>query len=85
MTPFLLAATESTVVIPVGWVLAAFGALGGAIATMAGVMWAFMQARLKHQDTIIEHLQKDIDRLSKGCFADGCLWKDRGRTGGPPQ
>jgi len=76
MNPILLLA-DSQIEIPVGWILGSIGGLCGVISALAGIMWAFMQSRLRLQDEIIKHLQDDVDRLSKGCLADGCLWKGR--------
>ena len=63
--------------IPIEWVLSIFGMLGGVIATLAGILWTTMKARLEKQDRIIEKLQEDVDRLSKGCGHAECLWRNR--------
>lgn len=63
--------------LPIGWVLGVIGALGGVIATLAGVLWATMKDRLSAQDRIIEGLRADIDRMAKGCGFDGCHWWGR--------
>jgi len=64
-------------VIPVSWVLGIIGLLGGVIATLAGIIYHSMSDRLTVQDKIIEGLRTDIDRMSKGCGANGCHWKNR--------
>jgi hypothetical protein len=70
-------ATASQLVVPVSWVLAVFGLLGGVIATLAGIIYRSLTDRLSVQDKIIEKLQDDIDRLSKGCGHGSCIWKTR--------
>jgi len=87
MLPFFLALVELQESVLIG----AQATLCATIATMAVTMWAFMQSRLKAQDLliakqdgllanqglIIANLQRDVDRMSKGCGADGCVWKHR--------
>lgn len=70
--------------LPIAWVLSTIGILAGSVATLAGIMWSFMKSRLEAQDKLIESqtatiskLQDDVDRMSKGCGADGCHWKFR--------
>lgn len=70
--------------IPVEWVLGVLIGLGGVIAALAKVIWSVMQSRLTAQDKIIEaqtgtiaKLQDDVERLSRGCGHDVCLWKKR--------
>jgi hypothetical protein len=70
--------------IPVEWILGVLIGLGGVIATLAKLIWNVMQSRLSAQDTIIgsqtetiSKLQDDVDRLSKGCGHDVCLWRHR--------
>lgn len=70
--------------IPIAWILSTILGLAGVIGTLSGVMWGFMKSRLESQDKIIESqgntikaLQDDIERISKGCGADGCVWKNR--------
>ena len=63
--------------IPIEWILAVLIGLGGVISTLATVIWRAMNERLKKQDKIIEKLQDDVDRLSKGCGMKDCLWKCR--------
>lgn len=63
--------------ISVGWVLGAFGILCGVVSTLAGIIYKLMTSRLAAQDKIIEHLKGDVDRLSKGCGVEECLWKKR--------
>jgi len=63
--------------IPVAWMLSTLIALGGVIATLAGIIYSSLSTRLTAQEKIIERLQDDIDRLSKGCGQQLCLWKHR--------
>jgi hypothetical protein len=70
--------------LPIAWILATIGTLSGAIATLAGIMWGFMKSRLAAQDKIIatqtvviEKLQEDVARMSKGCGINSCLWRPR--------
>ncbi len=67
--------TARELVVPVGWLITIIGALGGVIATLAGLLWNTMKERLAVQDRIIEKLQDDVDRLSKGCGHEACLWR----------
>lgn len=69
--------------VPIGWILGTIGVLGSTIAALAGVMWGFMKSRLEAQDKIIDAqnvtikgLQDDVERMAKGCGADGCVWKN---------
>ena len=68
--------------LPIAWILATIGTLSGAVATLAGIMWGFMKSRLAAQDKIIatqtiviEKLQEDVARMSKGCGINACLWR----------
>lgn len=70
--------------VPIGWILGTIGVLGSTIAALAGVMWGFMKSRLEAQDKIIDAqnitikgLQDDVERMAKGCGAEGCVWKNR--------
>lgn len=70
--------------VPLSWVLTAILSLCGTIATLAGIMWSFVKSRIEAQDTIIASqnstitkLQEDVERMAKGCGADGCVWKHR--------
>lgn len=76
MTPQAIE-TARELVVPVGWVIAIIGTLGGVIATLAGIIWSTLRERLTVQDKIIEKLQEDVDRLSKGCGHDACHWRKR--------
>ena len=67
----------TTMPIETGWIFGIIGILGSTVGTMAGAMWIFMVSRLKKQDVIIDRLQADVDRLSKGCGLPECLWKGR--------
>lgn len=69
--------TARELVVPVGWLIAVIGTLGGIVATLAGIIWTTLKERLSVQDKIIEKLQEDVDRLSKGCGHVQCMWKTR--------
>ncbi|YCM47034.1 hypothetical protein V2O64_24640 (plasmid) [Verrucomicrobiaceae bacterium 227] len=56
--------------IPAEWIL-------GVIGTLAGIIYHSLSSRIKDQSKIIDKLQGDIDRLSKGCGVAHCLWKER--------
>ena len=75
---------NATMEIPVGWVLTSFVGLGSIIATLATSLYQTLKAsiltlqgRIAAQDEIIEGLQDDIERMSKGCGMDHCIWKHR--------
>ena len=67
--------TARELVVPVGWVIAIIGTLGGVIATLAGIIWSTLKERLSIQDGIITKLQEDVARLAKGCGHAECLWR----------
>jgi hypothetical protein len=67
--------TARELVVPVGWVISIIGLLGGVIATLAGIIWSTLKERLTVQDRIIDKLQDDVDRLSKGCGHTECNWR----------
>ena len=68
--------TARELVVPVAWLIAIIGALGGVIATLAGVLWSTMKERLAVQDGIIKNLQDDVERMSKGCGMKECMWRN---------
>ena len=68
---------DSSVVLPVPWLLGCIGVLGTVICTLASIIYASLSARIAAQDKIIKRLQADIERMAKGCGAGGCLWKSR--------
>lgn len=68
--------------LPVGWILGCIASLGAVIATLAGIIYTSLSARIAVQEKIIEKLQDDVDRMSKGCGANGCHWRDRVAGGG---
>jgi hypothetical protein len=61
--------------IPISWILGCIGGLATVIATLAGIIYSSLSSRLAAQDKVIERLQQDIDRMSKGCGASGCVWR----------
>jgi len=75
-----IAATEIT--LSAGWVLSAIATLCGTIASLAAIMWGFVQKHIAKQDMtitqqgiMISKLQDDVARLSRGCGAGGCVWR----------
>lgn len=69
--------TARELVVPVGWLIGIIGTLGGVIATLSMIIWTTLKERLSIQDKIISKLQDDVDRLSKGCGHNACVWKSR--------
>jgi hypothetical protein len=63
--------------IPIGWLLSAILGLAGVIATLAGIVFKILTARLDAQDKIIDHLKADVIRLTKGCGMESCHWRVR--------
>ena len=59
------------------WILGSFLALAGVIATMAKLIYNSLSDQIKSQNKIIDNLQNDVDRLSKGCGAPSCNWINR--------
>ena len=69
--------TTRELVVPVSWLIAIIGTLGSVVAALATIIWTTLKERLKLQDQIIEKLQEDVDRLSKGCGMETCMWRKR--------
>jgi hypothetical protein len=67
--------TARELVVPVAWLITIIAALGGVIATLAGIIWSTLKERLSVQDDIIKKLQDDVERLSKGCGIKECMWR----------
>ena len=67
----------NTIVLPVAWVITVIGTLCTAIVTLAVTIWRTLISRLAAQDKIIDGLRNDVERMSKGCGANGCHWKAR--------
>lgn len=63
--------------IPVEWLLGVFATLASVIATLAGIIYHSLNSRITTQTGIINKLQDDVDRLSKGCGIKTCLWSNR--------
>jgi hypothetical protein len=62
---------------PIAWLLSTIGLLGGVIATLAGIIYKSLSARLAAQDKIIDGLRQDVERMAKGCGHKECLWRGR--------
>jgi hypothetical protein len=63
--------------IPAAWLLTAIVSLGTAIATLAATIFHILKTRLDAQDRIIEFLKADVNRLTKGCGVESCVWRGR--------
>jgi hypothetical protein len=70
--------------IPLEYVIGLITLLGTTVSGLAGILWASMKSllakqeiRIGKQDSIIEKLQEDIERLSRGCGIANCIWKSR--------
>ncbi len=63
--------------LPIAWLLSTIGLLGGVIATLAGIIYTSLSARLAAQDKIIDHLRLEVERMGKGCGQRDCLWRGR--------
>ena len=63
--------------IPIGWILSRIGGLGAILATLAGIIYSSLNARLAEQNRIIEKLQGDFDRMARGCGVREFLWRER--------
>jgi outer membrane murein-binding lipoprotein Lpp len=59
------------------WILGSILGLAGVIATMAKLIYDSLSAQIKSQNKIIDKLQDDVDRMSKGCGAPACQWTQR--------
>ena len=59
------------------WIMGVLLGLGGVIATLAGIIYNSLSKRLEAQSVIIQGMRVDIERLSKGCQLETCLWKAR--------
>ena len=68
---------NDAVTLPVAWILATMGVLGSVIATLAGIIYSSLSARIAAQDKIIKRLQADIERMAKGCGIASCIWRSR--------
>jgi hypothetical protein len=64
-------------VVPVSWLVAMVSTLGAVIATLASVLWSVVKERFAMQDGVIKQLQSDLGRISKGCGASACFWRDK--------
>lgn len=50
---------------------------GSLISILLAIFWRTLNQRLEAQDRIVEGLEVDIERMSKGCGLDGCHWRVR--------
>jgi hypothetical protein len=65
---------DANFTIPIGWALTGFLSL----CTVVGVLGKLIYSLLMYR---IQALEKDVARLSRGCGANGCIW----RTFQPPE
>lgn len=73
-----LATTDAgTIQLSVGWVIGVLGTMAVTISTLAGIIYNSLNKRIATQDKIIENLQDDVKRLSKGCGLAQCHFLKR--------
>ena len=60
---------EATFTIPIGWALTGFLTLCGVVAGMGKLIFSMCMYRIRA-------LEKDVNRLSRGCGATGCFWRN---------
>jgi hypothetical protein len=65
---------DANFTIPIAWALTGFLSL----CTVVGVLGKLIYSLLMYR---IQALEKDVARLSRGCGANGCIW----RTFQPPE
>lgn len=70
-------AAQEAVQVPLSWMLSIIFGLAGVVATLAGIIYTSLSSRIAAQEKTIEGLRADIERLSKGCGIEGCLWRSR--------
>jgi hypothetical protein len=72
----VISGSVNSIELPIGWLLSTVLGLGGVIATLAGIIYKSLSARLECQDRIIDGLRSDITRMSKGCGVELCHWRN---------
>ena len=77
MTPL----AANIIEIPIEWILSGIGILCATIGTLATTFYQFMRSRLEAQDKIlamqesqIDTLKAEVNRLSQGCGMETCRW-----------
>jgi hypothetical protein len=63
--------------VPTEWILTVLIALATVISTLAAIIYRQLSTEIATLRGIVTKLQKDVDRLSKGCGLGTCLYKNR--------
>ncbi len=63
--------------IPTEWILMVLLALATVISTLAAIIYRSLATEIATLRSIVTKLQDDVDRLSKGCGLNTCLYKNR--------
>ena len=63
--------------IPTEWILMVLIALATVISTLAAIIYRSLAAEIATLRSIVNKLQDDVERLSKGCGLGTCLYKNR--------
>lgn len=63
--------------IPTEWILMVLLALATVISTLAAIIYRSLAAEIATLRGIVNKLQDDVERLSKGCGLGTCLYKHR--------
>jgi hypothetical protein len=63
--------------IPTEWILASIGGLTAVISALASVIYRALSSEISTLRGIVGKLQDDVDRLSKGCGIQPCIWRNR--------
>jgi hypothetical protein len=63
--------------IPTEWILMVLIALATVISTLAAIIYRSLAAEIATLRGIVNKLQDDVERLSKGCGLGTCLYKHR--------
>jgi hypothetical protein len=61
--------------IPTEYVLASFSGLTAVISVLASIIYKALSSEIRSLRGIVNNLQEDVDRLSKGCGMQACIWK----------
>lgn len=69
---------ETTFTIPIGWALGGFISLCGIVGAMGKLIFSMCMYRIKA-------LEKDVARLSRGCGAHGCFWRNNNNIPSDPE
>jgi hypothetical protein len=61
--------------IPTEYILASFGGLTTVISVLASIIYKALSSEISSLRKIVSNLQEDVDRLSRGCGMQSCIWK----------